>query len=130
MEDCPQWTFPTVKMAHRQVLQAIDYKRLRWSDTEAVYKHKTEALHRVHRKQADEASAAANTMPAGNPCQAFQTLSCPYEGDHSNDTTTFLHCCAFCHAKGRRHIHALTNCRKSKESRSKNGKGQRSTKQE
>ena len=44
MEDSPSSGWDTVRTAHKQVLNTIEYKRLVWEDTEAVYKMKTDAL--------------------------------------------------------------------------------------
>ena len=53
MEDCPSAGWTAVKQAHRQVLNAIEYKRLRWEDTEAVYNTKRTALLRAVHQPAE-----------------------------------------------------------------------------
>ena len=131
MEDCPSSGWEGVRRAHKQVLNAIEYKRLKWEDTEAVYKVKTEALLHI-RHEANEAAAQPqstfNTKTL--PCPAYQTASCTHEGEHISDTLTLAHFCAFCLAQGNEHPHPMINCHKAKQSgrnkgqtKSKNSKG-------
>ena len=113
MEDCPELGWEAVRMAHKMVLNAIELKRLTWADTEAVQKLKTTAMQRVHRRLVG--GGAPNIDSASKPCTDFQSLSCAHDTDHNAGTETLLHLCVFCYSQGKRHPHALVNCRKAKE---------------
>ena len=74
MEDCPGHGWSTVQTAHKQVMLAIDHHRLKWPDTEEVYKTKADAIRRVQSK---------NDSNVGTPCQEYQSSTCPRQSDHS-----------------------------------------------
>ena len=129
MEDVPQSNWKTVRTAHRQVLMAIDYKRIKWEDTDAVYKTKADALIRCRNESAAPTAPVQEAHVA--PCHAFQSFSCNHEGDHIEDEKTMLHYCSYCYAQGKKHTHPLVNCRKHKESlRAKNSRAPRPNKAE
>ena len=114
MEDCPHLGWPATRSAHKQVMLAIDYKRLTWADMEGVYKTKADALTRVNHRQPDK-SQVTNI-----PCKAYQNLTCQHEDDHIADGITLYHCCLHCFAIGKRHVHPLANCIKMKKGKDVN----------
>ena len=128
MEDCPGLGWSTVRMAHKQVMLAMDYARLKWADTEAVYKTKADAIRRLTNMNFD-------STPTHVLCQAFQNYTCTFEGDHVADGVTQFHWCSHCYTLGKQFTHPLANCMKTKgkgkdASKSKNTKGRKPPKQE
>ena len=127
MEDCPGHGWSTVRTAHKQVMLAIDHHRLRWSDTEEVYKTKADGIRRVQSK---------SDSSVGTPCQAYQNSICPHESDHAAENgNTLLHCCSHCFTLGKQYIHPLPLCmkknNKSKDSsKSKNSRTKKPKKSE
>ena len=112
MEDCPSSGWDAVRTAHKQVLNTIEFKRLVWKDTEAVYKLKTEALMHIKLKTNDISAPLSNVQTL--PCPTYQTATCIHDGQHTSEGFTFLHYCAFCLTQGKQHVHPIISCHKAK----------------
>ena len=126
MEDCFEVDWNIVRMAHKQVLNAIEHGRLRWEDTRACLDIKTTALHRVLRIPAQTSQKAIVREQPVNPCPLFQSLTCQLPGEHTTDGILYAHCCSYCHrTTGRKNSHAETNCNKKQEADAKRSKNAR-----
>ena len=115
MDDCLSFDWEDVRSTHRQVLMAIELKRLKWENTAGVKEAKALALSRIrnHRPSQLTTTQQQPESPNAQPCINYQKVSCQFQGDHFSDGLTQLHCCQYCYRKfNAQRPHPKKECRK------------------